>query len=61
MSTKGPHSIFPYCETEWMFKKFQRVSPFTFFGTMRLTGVFEKIRKLILENYSYAGTVEENT
>ena len=32
---------FWYFATEWMFKKSQRV-PFTFFGTMRLTGNFKK-------------------
>ena len=34
-----------YFATEWMFKKSQRVPPFTFFGTMRLTGNFKKISK----------------
>ena len=43
-----------YFATEWMFKKFQRV-PFTFFGTMRLTGDFKNIP----ENFFDSGTVEE--
>ena len=43
MSPKGPLHFFLFAK-EWMFKKSQR-APFTFFGTMRLTGDFKKIRK----------------
>ena len=54
---------------EWMFKNSQR-PPFTFFGTMQLTGD-KKNRKKIRKNsknsdyffnfFPHAGTVEENT
>ena len=42
-----------------MFKKSQRVPPFTFFGTMLLTGDLKKSKKM--EFFSHSGTVEENT
>ena len=42
-----------YFATEWMFKKSQSVPPFTFFGTMRLTGNFKKIRKFFFSIFSF--------
>ena len=47
IAPKGPPINFLYFATEWMFKKSQRVPPFTFFGTMRLTGDFKKKFKKI--------------
>ena len=70
MSPKGPPFIFSYFAKQWMFKNSQR-PPFTFFGTMRLTGDqkkskkkhFKKIQKnrIFFQFFPQAGTVEENT
>ena len=57
MSPKGPLSIFFSFETEWMFKKPQRVPLFTFFGTMRLTGHLKKFQKM--EFFPRSGTGRE--
>ena len=44
--SKGyPFKFFDNFATEWTFKKSQRVPPFSFFGTLRLTGDFKKIQK----------------
>ena len=63
MSPKGSPFIFFYFAKEWMFKNSQR-PPFTFFGTMRLTGDqnnFENSEKMwkFFSILPHAGTVEE--
>ena len=61
------HSILFYFAKEWMLENSQR-PPFTFFGTMRLTGDQEKFREknskkfgIFFHFFPHAGTVEENT
>ena len=52
ISPKGPPSFFFYFAKEWMFKNSQR-PPFTFFGTMRLTGDQKKFEKKIGNIFNY--------
>ena len=65
MSPKGPY-FFPILQNNGC-SKTPKVPHFTFFGTMRLTGVQEKFEKkfkkigFFKEKFPKAGTVEENT
>ena len=65
MSPKGPPSFFSILQKNGC-SKTSKGPPFTFFGTMRLTGdqkTFEKkIQKIdFFFNFFHAGTVEEKT
>ena len=60
MSPKDPFHFF-YFAKEWLFKNSQS-PPFTFFGTMRLTGEQKQFKKIdFFHFFPHAGTVEENT
>ena len=67
MSPKGPPSFFSILQKN-ICSKTTKGPPFTFFGTMRLTGDQKKCRKKTQKNcefvfqfFPHAGTVEENT
>ena len=54
MTPKGPpFNFFDILITEWTFKKSQRVPPFTFFGTMRLTGDKKISKKISVKFFSF--------
>ena len=55
-----PFSFFVFC-IDMDVQKILKGPPFTFFGTMRLTGDFKKIRKKTVGVFFHSDTVEENT
>ena len=64
MSPKGPPLFFSILQKKGCSKTLKG-PPFTFFGTLRLTGdqkkIRKKIQKIFFKFFPHADTVEENT